>query len=146
MFVKSYIIMTYIFLFIAFDRLQPCWRRVRSRAGARSCSGGSPGSSPRACTKGSACPSFERQAPVLCITYLLCYFTTLNDCRIECALKLGVVWNPSCMISGILFEMDTSMLGRVAALLIRDLGRSRVIFLALARGQELVVSICISYW
>jgi hypothetical protein len=37
--------------------------------------------------------------------------------------------------------MDTSMLGRVAALLIRDLGRSRVIFLALARGQELVVSI-----
>jgi hypothetical protein len=33
------------------------------------------------------------------------------------------------------------MLGRIAALLIRDLGRSRVIFLALARGQELVVSI-----
>jgi hypothetical protein len=32
--------------------------------------------------------------------------------------------------------MDTSMLGRVAALLIRDLGRSRVIFLALAQGQE----------
>jgi hypothetical protein len=40
--------------------------------------------------------------------------------------------------------MDTSMLGRVAALLIRDLGRSRVIFLVLARGQELVVSIFIS--
>jgi hypothetical protein len=37
--------------------------------------------------------------------------------------------------------MDTSMLGRVAALLISDHGRSRVIFLALARGQELVVSI-----
>jgi hypothetical protein len=33
------------------------------------------------------------------------------------------------------------MLGRVAALLIRDLGISRVIFLALARGQELIVSI-----
>jgi hypothetical protein len=33
--------------------------------------------------------------------------------------------------------MDTSMLGRVAILLIRDLGRSRVIFLALARGQEI---------
>jgi hypothetical protein len=33
------------------------------------------------------------------------------------------------------------MLGRVAALLNQDLGRSRVIFLALARGQELVVSI-----
>jgi hypothetical protein len=29
------------------------------------------------------------------------------------------------------------MLGRVTALLIRDLGRSRVIFLALARGQEI---------
>jgi hypothetical protein len=41
------------------------------------------------------------------------------------------------------FEMDTSKLGQVAALLIRDLGRSRVIFLALARGQELVVSIFI---
>jgi hypothetical protein len=33
------------------------------------------------------------------------------------------------------------MLGRVVALLIRDLGTSRVIFLALARGQELIVSI-----
>jgi hypothetical protein len=33
--------------------------------------------------------------------------------------------------------MDTSMLGRVAALLIRDFGRSRVIFLALARDQEI---------
>jgi hypothetical protein len=30
--------------------------------------------------------------------------------------------------------MDTSMLGRVAALLIKDLGRSRLVFLALARG------------
>jgi hypothetical protein len=46
--------------------------------------------------------------------------------------------------SGFLYEMETSMLGRIAALLIRDLGRSRVIFLALARGQELVVSIFIS--
>jgi hypothetical protein len=36
--------------------------------------------------------------------------------------------------------MDTIMLGRVAALLIRDLSRSRVVFLALARGQELIVS------
>ena len=48
------------------------------------------------------------------------------------------------MNSGFLFEMDTSMLGRVAALLIRDLDRSRVIFLALARGQDLNVSIFIS--
>jgi hypothetical protein len=39
------------------------------------------------------------------------------------------------------FKMNTSMLGQVAALLIRDLVRSRVIFLALARGQELIVSI-----
>jgi hypothetical protein len=45
---------------------------------------------------------------------------------------------------GFLFEMDTSMLGRVAALLIRDLGRSRVIFLSLARGQELIVFILIT--
>jgi hypothetical protein len=40
--------------------------------------------------------------------------------------------------------MDTSILGRVAALLIRDLGRSRVIFLALARGQKLIVFILIT--
>jgi hypothetical protein len=40
--------------------------------------------------------------------------------------------------------MDTSMLGRVAALLIRDLGRSRVIFLALARGQAFIVFILIT--
>jgi hypothetical protein len=40
--------------------------------------------------------------------------------------------------------MDTSMLDRVAALLIRDLGRSRVFFLALARGQELIVFILIT--
>jgi hypothetical protein len=37
--------------------------------------------------------------------------------------------------------MDTSMLGRVAASITRDLRRSRVIFLALVRGQELIVSI-----
>jgi hypothetical protein len=47
------------------------------------------------------------------------------------------------MNSRFLFEMDTSMLGRVAAFLIRDLGRSQVIFLALARGQELIVLILI---
>jgi hypothetical protein len=40
--------------------------------------------------------------------------------------------------------MDTSILGRVAALLIKDLGRSRVIFLALARGQALIVYILIT--
>jgi hypothetical protein len=45
---------------------------------------------------------------------------------------------------GFLFEMDTSMLGRVAAMLNQDLGRSRVIFLALARGLELIVLILIT--
>jgi hypothetical protein len=40
--------------------------------------------------------------------------------------------------------MGTSMLGRVAALLIRDLSRSRVIFVALARGQKLIVFILIT--
>jgi hypothetical protein len=44
---------------------------------------------------------------------------------------------------GFLFEMETSMLGRVAACN-QDLGRSRVIFLALARGQELIVFILIT--
>jgi hypothetical protein len=48
------------------------------------------------------------------------------------------------MNSGFLFEMDNSMIGRVAALLITDLDRSRVIFLALARGQELIVFILIT--
>jgi hypothetical protein len=41
------------------------------------------------------------------------------------------------------FEMDTSKLGRVVAMIIRDLGRSRVIFQALARGQELIVLVLI---
>jgi hypothetical protein len=40
--------------------------------------------------------------------------------------------------------MGTSMLGRVVALLNQDLGRSRVIFLALARGQVLIVFILIT--
>jgi hypothetical protein len=40
--------------------------------------------------------------------------------------------------------MDTSMLGRVAALLNQDLDRSRVIFLALALGQELIVFILLT--
>jgi hypothetical protein len=40
----------------------------------------------------------------------------------------------------ITFEMDTSMLSRVTAMLTQDLGRSRVIFLALERGKELIVS------
>jgi hypothetical protein len=40
--------------------------------------------------------------------------------------------------------INTSMLDRVAALLIKDLYRSRVIFLALARGQELIVSTFLS--
>ena len=39
--------------------------------------------------------------------------------------------------------MNTSMLGRVAAMIIRDLGRSRVIFLALARNQVLLVILLI---
>jgi hypothetical protein len=51
-------------------------------------------------------------------------------------LSVGVVWNLSCMTQ-YTFEMDTSMLGRVGATLIRDLGRSRMIFLALARGREI---------
>jgi hypothetical protein len=40
--------------------------------------------------------------------------------------------------------MDTSMLGRVTSLLIRDLSTSRVIFLALMRDQELIVFILIT--
>jgi hypothetical protein len=40
--------------------------------------------------------------------------------------------------------MNTNMLDRVAALLNKDLGRRRVIFLPLARGQELTVSILIT--
>jgi hypothetical protein len=45
------------------------------------------------------------------------------------------------MNAGLLSGMNTSMLGRVAALLNQDLSRSRVIFLALARGHELIVFI-----
>jgi hypothetical protein len=51
-----------------------------------------------------------------------------------CALKCRSWLKPYLHELRISFVMDTSMLGRVAALLIRDLGRSWVIFLALARG------------
>jgi hypothetical protein len=61
-----------------------------------------------------------------------------------CALKCRSCLKPLLHELRIPFEMDTSMLDREASLLIRDLGRSRVIFLVLARGQELVVSIFIS--
>ena len=40
--------------------------------------------------------------------------------------------------------MDTSMLGRVAVLLIKDLGRSRVILLALAQGKKLAIFILVT--
>jgi hypothetical protein len=42
--------------------------------------------------------------------------------------------------------MDTSMLGRVDALLIRDLGRSQVIFLALMRCIHLDNGIYDGLW
>jgi hypothetical protein len=61
-----------------------------------------------------------------------------------CALKCRSWLEPQLHELMIPFEMDTSMLGRVAALVIRDLNRSRVIFLALARGQDFVVSILIT--
>jgi hypothetical protein len=47
--------------------------------------------------------------------------------------------------ASVVWMSSSSMLGRVAALIIRDLSRSRVIFLALARGQELVVPTFILY-
>jgi hypothetical protein len=40
--------------------------------------------------------------------------------------------------------MNTSMLGQAAAMLIEDLGRSRVIFRAVVQGQELIVFILIT--
>jgi hypothetical protein len=61
-----------------------------------------------------------------------------------CALKCRSCLKPYLHELRIPFEMDISMLGRVAAMLNQDLGRSRVIFLALARGQELVLSILIT--
>jgi hypothetical protein len=127
---------TYI-LFIAFIRVQPRWRRVRAHSQARSCLRRSPGASSRACHRGSSRSlNFWRQAPVLCITIYICYFTTLNvGCNVY--LSVGVAWNPSCINSWFLFEMDTSMLGRIVALLSRKLGRSQVIFLALTQGQEI---------
>jgi hypothetical protein len=52
-----------------------------------------------------------------------------------CALKCRSCLEPLLHEIGIPFEMDTSMLGRLVDMLIQDLGRSRVIFLALTRGQ-----------
>jgi hypothetical protein len=60
------------------------------------------------------------------------------------ALKCRSFLKPEMHELRIPYEMDTSMLGRVAVMLNQNLGRSRVIFLALAQGQELVVSILIT--
>jgi hypothetical protein len=59
MFTKSCIIMAYIFLFIAFDRLQPRRRRVHPRAGARSYSGGSPDPAPEPAPEDLPAPALE---------------------------------------------------------------------------------------
>jgi hypothetical protein len=69
-------------------------------------------------------------------------FSSLSCIGISCDVFHYIHTYASCI--SFMTEYCTSMLGRVAALLIRDLGKSRVIFLALARGQELVVSIFIS--
>jgi hypothetical protein len=76
----------------------------------------------------------SRQAPVLRITVIYAILLHLMFVGLYRALKCRNCCNPSCINSGFLFEMDTSMLRRVAAMLNQDLGRSRVIFLALARG------------
>jgi hypothetical protein len=60
-----------------------------------------------------------------------------------CALKCMICLKPFMHELMLLYEMNTSMVGRVAALLNRDLGRSRVIFPTVAQGQELVVFILI---
>jgi hypothetical protein len=39
--------------------------------------------------------------------------------------------------------MDTTILGRVAVMLIKDIGTSRVMFLTLVQGQELILFILI---
>jgi hypothetical protein len=90
-------------------------------SGARSCSGGSPGASTRACHRGSACPSFGRQALVLCITIIYATLLHLMFVGLYCTLKCRSWLKPKLHELRISFEMDTSMLGRVAALLIRDL-------------------------
>jgi hypothetical protein len=75
--------------------------------------------------------------------YIYAILLHLMIVGLYCALKCRSFLKPLLHELRIPFEMDTSMLGRVAALLIRDLVRI-VIFLALARGQELIVSIFIS--
>jgi hypothetical protein len=114
-------VLQYILL-IAFIRLQPRWRRVRAHPWARSCPRGRSGASSWAFHRGSPhSPSNWRQAPVLCITNDI-YATLLHlmFVGLQCALKCrSWVKTLSCMNSVFLFEMDTSMLGRVAALLTR---------------------------
>jgi hypothetical protein len=55
--------------------------------GSRSCLGGSPGASTKACYRGSACPIFWRQAPILCITIIYAILLHLMFVGLYCALK-----------------------------------------------------------
>jgi hypothetical protein len=73
----------------------------------------------------------------------ICYFTAILFVGLYCALTCRSCLKPLLHELRFLYEMNTSMLGRVAAMLIRDLSRSQVVFLALARGQELTVLILI---
>jgi hypothetical protein len=87
----------------------------------------------------------SRQPSVLYITiYVYAILLHLMFVGLYRVLKCRSWLKPSVHELRIPFEMDTSMLGRVVAMLNQDLDRSRVIFLALARGQELVVSILIT--
>jgi hypothetical protein len=75
-------------------------------------------------------PQLLKASPSFMHTVIYAILLHLMFVGLYCALKCRSCLKPYLHELWITFEMATSMLGRVAALLIKDLGRSRVIFLA----------------
>ena len=115
--IKSCIIMTY--MFIAFRQTVTLLTESTSSCRSKELLRRQPRIQHPSLHQRICLPLLWKASPGLCITCYLCYFTTVIDCRIECALKCRSCVKPQLHDLRNPVEMNTSMLGRVAALLIR---------------------------
>ena len=115
--IKSCIIMTYIF--IAFRQTVTSLTESTSSCRSKVLLRRQPQIQHQSLHQRTCLPLLWKARPGLCITCYLCYFTSLNDCRIDCALRCRNCLKPQLHDLRNPIEMNTSMLGRVAALLSR---------------------------
>ena len=115
--IKSCIIMTYIF--IAFRQTVTSLTENTSSYRSKELLRRQPRIKYQSLHQRICLPQLWKASPGSCITCYLCYFTILNDCRFDCALKCRSCLKPQLHDLRNPVEMNTSMLGRVAALLSR---------------------------